>query len=223
MWEIVLSDQGYEQSFADAKGHPYLATTLRRQGELITDYYGVAASPLANEIALISGQGPTPQTLTNCPVFAGYHAGHSREVRSGQGRRVPVSLQGADAARPADHGGPHLARVHPGHRTDAAGHVVTEHHGRDARPRPAPATSTAPPAPLDPDTTTRRPGTTSTSAPAQAKTCPHPTIDAADPNQSVSVGDQYVTWRNPFIYFRSLLPGRSAPSTTSASASSPPI
>ena len=68
VWEIVLSQQGYNESFVNAKGHPYLATRLRRQGELITDYYGVAASPLANTIALLSGQGPTPQTIGGCPT-----------------------------------------------------------------------------------------------------------------------------------------------------------
>jgi hypothetical protein len=67
---IMLSDQGYDQAFAESKGHKYLSATLRDQGELIADYYGVASSPLANEIALISGQGPTQQTATNCPVFA---------------------------------------------------------------------------------------------------------------------------------------------------------
>ena len=67
---IMLSSQGYDQSFGTSTGHPYLATTLRKQGELLEDYYGVAPSPLANEIALISGQGPTQDTAADCPVFA---------------------------------------------------------------------------------------------------------------------------------------------------------
>jgi hypothetical protein len=66
---VMLSSQGFNQSFGTAKGHPYLATTLRKEGELISQYYGVASSPLANEIALISGQGPTQDTAANCPVF----------------------------------------------------------------------------------------------------------------------------------------------------------
>jgi phosphatidylinositol-3-phosphatase len=65
----MLSSQGYKQAFVTSKGHPYLAKTLRAQGELLNDYYGVTSSPLANEIGLISGQGPTPQTAANCPVF----------------------------------------------------------------------------------------------------------------------------------------------------------
>jgi hypothetical protein len=66
---VMLSDQGYNQSFGVATGHSYLATTLRKQGELLTDYYGVARSSLASEIALLSGQGPTDETAANCPVY----------------------------------------------------------------------------------------------------------------------------------------------------------
>jgi phosphatidylinositol-3-phosphatase len=66
---IMMSNQGYDQAFGTTAGHPYLASTLRKQGELLQDYYGVAPSPLANEIALLSGQGPTQDTATDCPVF----------------------------------------------------------------------------------------------------------------------------------------------------------
>src|SRR5579875_1641421 len=62
VWEIVLSDQGYAQSFGTTVGHPYLSKTLVGEGELITQYDAVAGSQLANEVALISGQGPTEQT-----------------------------------------------------------------------------------------------------------------------------------------------------------------
>ncbi len=66
---IMLGDQGYEGLFGSGAQAPYLATTLREQGELIGDYYGVASGELANEIALVSGQGPTPQTASNCPIY----------------------------------------------------------------------------------------------------------------------------------------------------------
>jgi phosphatidylinositol-3-phosphatase len=64
---IVLSDHGYDQAFGANSQAPYLAKTLTKQGELLTNYYAVAGSSLANQIALISGQGPTPQTAANCP------------------------------------------------------------------------------------------------------------------------------------------------------------
>jgi len=64
---IVLSDRGFTQSFGASSG--YLSGALRRQGELVLNYYAVAGAPLANEIALVSGQGPTVQTATDCPKF----------------------------------------------------------------------------------------------------------------------------------------------------------
>lgn len=66
---IVLADQGFKEAFGESSAAPYLAKTLRGQGELLTNYYAVAGGELANEIALISGQGPTPQTAANCPNY----------------------------------------------------------------------------------------------------------------------------------------------------------
>lgn len=66
---IVLSDEGSAASFGAASQAPYLAKTLRQQGELLSNYYAVAGGELANEIALISGQGPDPQTVEDCPEY----------------------------------------------------------------------------------------------------------------------------------------------------------
>lgn len=41
----------------------------------------------------------------------------------------------------------------------------------------------------------------------QATTCRHPTLGTADPLQAPREGDAYETWRNPFIYFHSLIDG----------------
>jgi len=65
---IVLSDRGFRQSFGASGG--YLSGALRRQGELVLNYYAVAGAPLANDVALVSGQGPTVQTATDCPTFS---------------------------------------------------------------------------------------------------------------------------------------------------------
>ena len=67
---IVMSDKGFGQTFAPGSTDTYLSSTLTRQGELINDYYAVAGSELANRVALISGEGPTEQTMANCPVYA---------------------------------------------------------------------------------------------------------------------------------------------------------
>jgi hypothetical protein len=77
---IMLSDRGFSHSFGAGSG--YLSGALRRQGELVQNYYAVAAAPLANEVALISGQGPTTQTAGDCPLFAPVRPG--REGPRGQ-------------------------------------------------------------------------------------------------------------------------------------------
>ncbi len=64
---IVLDGHGYEEAFGKESPAPYLAETLAGEGKLLPNYYAVAQGGLANEIALLSGQGPTPQTLLNCP------------------------------------------------------------------------------------------------------------------------------------------------------------
>jgi hypothetical protein len=67
---IVLSDEPYASVFGPASTAPYLSHTLEHRGELLVRYYGVAHQQLANEIALLSGQGPTPATAANCPVYS---------------------------------------------------------------------------------------------------------------------------------------------------------
>jgi hypothetical protein len=66
---IVLSNEGYAQTFAGASKDRYLNSTLPKQGELISNYYGVAGGSLANEIAMVSGQGPTQDTEADCPSY----------------------------------------------------------------------------------------------------------------------------------------------------------
>jgi phosphatidylinositol-3-phosphatase len=66
-WLIVLGENSYESTFSAQAGSPYLSRVLPKKGELLPNYYGVTGGVLANEIALLSGQGPTPETAANCP------------------------------------------------------------------------------------------------------------------------------------------------------------
>jgi phosphatidylinositol-3-phosphatase len=66
---IVLGENSYESLFGATAGAPYLTRTLPKKGELIPNYYGVTGGVLANEIAMLSGQGPTPETAANCPNY----------------------------------------------------------------------------------------------------------------------------------------------------------
>jgi len=66
---IVLGDNGYEEAYGESSPAPYLSQTLREKGELLSNYYAVTTGDLANELALISGQGPTLATAANCPEY----------------------------------------------------------------------------------------------------------------------------------------------------------
>jgi hypothetical protein len=39
----------------------------------------------------------------------------------------------------------------------------------------------------------------------EPQACRHPAVGSADPNQGPRPGDAYVTWRNPFVYFHSVI------------------
>jgi hypothetical protein len=67
---IMLADEPYAAVFGPASAAPYLTDTLEHQGELVPRYDAVAHQELANELALISGQGPTAETAANCPDYS---------------------------------------------------------------------------------------------------------------------------------------------------------
>ena len=158
---IVLGDNGFESAYGEASPAPYLAKTLRAKGELLSNYYAVTQGDLANEIALISGQGPSAETAVNCPNYTDISPGTvaSAEQVTGAGCVYPAATQ-----------------TLPG-QLAAAGKkwkAYLEAVG---------------------------------SATAQPTSCPHPVLGGADPNQAPLPGNPYETWRNPFVYFHSLIDG----------------
>jgi hypothetical protein len=158
---IMLGDQGYEGLFGSEAPAPYLATTLRQQGELIGDYYGVASGELANEIALVAGQGPTSQTASNCPVYE--NLSPARQGSEGQ-------ALGGGCVYP-------IATLTVGDQLVAAGDTWKAYvQGLDEV----------------------------AGAGSQTK-CPNPALGAGDPNSMPTTGDPYVTWRDPFLYFHSVI------------------
>jgi len=66
---IVLGEAGYEETFGGASTSTYFKEELPAQGELLSNYFAVTKGALANQIALLSGQGPTPETAADCPTY----------------------------------------------------------------------------------------------------------------------------------------------------------
>jgi hypothetical protein len=66
---IVLENENYDASFGPSSQAPYLAKTLPSLGALLPNYYGIGHESLDNYVAMISGQGPNPETQADCQVF----------------------------------------------------------------------------------------------------------------------------------------------------------
>lgn len=89
---ISLTSPGYEQSLGSQSQMPYLSTTLRPQGLLLSGYALLDQSALANGIAAVSGQPPNPATSAGCPAYEGVApaAANAAGVLSGSGCVYPV-------------------------------------------------------------------------------------------------------------------------------------
>jgi hypothetical protein len=157
---IVLADHGFEEAYGEASQAPYLATTLRGKGELLPNYYAVTQGDLANEIALISGQGPNPTTTTNCPEYKDVAPG----TASAEGQ-----VEGEGCVYPAE------TQTLPAQLAAAGKSWKAYVEGMGSA--------------------------------GQASTCRHPAPGSADEAQAPRPGDPYQTWRNPFVYFHSIVDG----------------
>jgi hypothetical protein len=162
VFEIVLDEHGFTEAFGASSSASYLARTLPSQGELLKNYYSVAGGALANEIALIAGQGPTPQTVANCPMFTDIAP-------------ATVGAEGQVAG---------TGCVYPARTPSLAGELTAAGKSWKAYVEGVGG-----------------------GAPGEPATCRHPALGSADPDQLAVPGDPYVTWRNPFVYFHSLIDG----------------
>ncbi len=69
---INLENKGFASAFGPGSPAPYLSSTLREQGALLSQYYGTAHNSLPNYVAQISGQGPDTQTQGDCQAYTDF-------------------------------------------------------------------------------------------------------------------------------------------------------
>jgi hypothetical protein len=157
---IMLSGEPYASVFGPSSAALYLTHTLEHHGELLVRYDAVAHEELANELALLSGQGPTVETAANCPNYADI-------APTGVGADEQVLGSGC---------------VYPASTQTLPGQLSAKHLNWRAYVQG-----------ID-------------EAGAQQGACAHPTLGQADPTavQSASTGS-YATFRNPFVYFGSIV------------------
>ncbi|MGO9788284.1 MAG: hypothetical protein ACLP8S_01800 [Solirubrobacteraceae bacterium] len=203
LFVIMLADQGLATSFSKASHDTYLNRTLADKGELVPSYYGVAQGELANEIALISGQGPTVQTSANCPTFSAIKPaklGHAHQVL-GDGCVYPKRTETLGGQLTAAHDtwkayieglGPATGKA-SARRVRASRQAQGSHlTQRSLRAHLGSAGKDA-----------RRSGRKRAHV-VPATSCRRPALGSADQAQAVTSSSDYVTWHNPFVYFQSI-------------------
>jgi len=159
---IMLSDEPYASAFGPSSTASYLTGTLEKRGELLVRYDAVAHEALADELALLSGQGPTSETTANCPNY-------SAIAPTGEGADEQVLGSGC---------------VYPSSTQTLPGQLAAKHLTWRAYVQG-----------ID-------------EAGAQNGACAHPSLGAADPSsQQSSSSGPYATFRNPFVYFDSIVGG----------------
>lgn len=90
---ISLSSPGYEAAFGETTQMPYLAKTLRPQGQLLEGYKLLGVAGLPNRIAMTSGQPPNADTKGNCSTYTEFPASaklNTKGIVSGSGCIYPV-------------------------------------------------------------------------------------------------------------------------------------
>jgi hypothetical protein len=91
VWAIVLSGGSFAQASSSA---PYLTKQLVPQGTLLAHYELVGPSPASNDIALLSGQAPNPETEKNCPAYTALAPAtlDSKSLSTGSGCVYPATV-----------------------------------------------------------------------------------------------------------------------------------
>jgi hypothetical protein len=160
---VMLDDEPYATAFGPASQAKYLTGTLEKQGELLLRYYAIAHEALANEVALLSGQGPTEATAANCPTYSRI----SQASSAGEGQLLGDGC------------------VYPPSAPTLMSQLEVKHHTWKAYVEGIDEGSGMPSA------------------------CAHPVSGAADPSAAALTGGAtapgYQTWRNPFVYFSSVV------------------
>lgn len=89
---INLENKGYDRTWGAGSAAPYLSTTLRAQGVLLSQYYGIAHHSNPNYLAQISGQASNAVTRNDCPKYAPF---------TQTGVAPPGQFQGSGCVYPA--------------------------------------------------------------------------------------------------------------------------
>ena len=91
---INLENKGYNAVWGAGSEATYLSQTLRSQGVLLSEYYGIAHNSNPNYLAQISGQASNAMTRDDCPTYTAFHQTGMAELGQveGTGCVYPASV-----------------------------------------------------------------------------------------------------------------------------------
>jgi phosphatidylinositol-3-phosphatase len=189
---IDMENSGFSTTWGPSSPATYLNGTLRKQGELIDNYYATTHNSLGNYIAQVSGQSPTNMTKGDCPSSSGsVYVNVSPATDDPFPSTNPGQVDGDGCIYPAptatSHGAPTIAdqldAVHPPNPTTQV--AAWRQYAGDMGNSPS-----------------REGGTTDLTG---GTDCAHPTVGGADNAEGVTATDQYANRHKPFIYFHSII------------------
>ncbi len=215
VWVIALSGTSFSAALANPTDDPYLAKQLVSKGTLLSNYTLSSSSALGNGIALLSGQSVNLDTEQNCPTYSALEpptVNATTGLVEGVGCVYPATVktladeltagsltwkayvQDMEEGAPASGAAPAVGTQSGTSATQGVG----ASSGTSQTGTPTQTSGSV----NDTDTT---PGTQS--QPTTAVTCRRAELGTPDPNHTPAPGDPYLTYRNPFVYFDSLLSG----------------
>jgi hypothetical protein len=182
---IEFENEGFETTFGPGSVATYLNHTLRAQGELVQNYYGIGHDSLDNYIAQVSGQAPTEDTQADCSDNGFDYT----SVTPG----TPDSDQAANPGQVDGEGCVYPAPVQTiANQLDAKYHVNAKTHVASWRAYEQ-----------DMGNTPTRDG--GVPDPTGGTDCGHPALGATDTAEVATAADQYTTRHNPFVWFHSII------------------
>ncbi|HEX4115683.1 MAG TPA: hypothetical protein VHY18_07395 [Solirubrobacteraceae bacterium] len=216
VWVIALSGASFSAALADPTADPYLAKQLVPKGTLLSNYELSSSSELGNGIALLSGQSVNLDTEQNCPTYSelqpptinattglaeGVGCVYPAAVKTLADELTAGSLSWKAYVQDMEEGAP-ASGTAPTAGTQS-GASATQGAGAPSGTSQPAGTPSAPQAGSSLSATSTTPG--AQSQPTSAVTCRRPELGTPDPNHTPAPGDPYLTYRNPFVYFDSLL------------------
>jgi hypothetical protein len=225
VWVIALSGTSFSAALADPTADPYL-TKLVPKGTLLSNYTLSSSSALGNGIALLSGQSVNLDTEQNCPTYSALEpptVNATTGLAEGVGCVYPAAVktladeltagsltwkayvQGMEASAPTGSSDTAPAAGAQSQTATTGAAPAAASDTTSAGMAPAANDTTTTPSTSTPSGTGTSTGTGAQTQPTTGITCRRPELGTADPNHTPVPGDPYLTYRNPFVYFDSLL------------------